>query len=126
MHDPGGLGPGYEQGNVFAYRYDSETIPGDQRLQADLGTMLQMLDVIYAADEETTDPFSEVLRSVLELQRSYSRDGNTPEMQLRGRLLKQDGPRALQPLLSEIPGLSFDPDVEVGEGPAARRGSRGF
>ena len=74
MHDPGGLGPGYEQGNVFAYHYDSETIPDDERLQADLLTMLQMLNVLYAADEptlpneETTDPFSKILRHVLELQ----------------------------------------------------------
>jgi hypothetical protein len=122
LHDPGGLGPGYEQGNVFAYRYDSETIPDDERLQADLLTMLQMLDVIYAADEptltneETADPFSEVLRRVLKLQPSYSRDGNTPEMQLRGRLLKHDGPRALQPLVSAIPGLSYQPEVEGGDG----------
>ncbi len=111
---------GYEHGNVFAYRYDSEAIPDDERLQADLRTMLQMLDAIYAADEETTDSFSEVLRGVLELQPSYSRDGNTPEMQLRGRLLKQDGPRALQPLLSAIPGLSYQPEVEGGDGSGSK------
>jgi MoxR-like ATPase len=120
LHDPGGLGPGYEQGNAFAYRYDSETIPDDERLQADLRTMLEMLDAIYAADEQTTDSLSEVLRRVLELQPSYSSDGNTPEMQRRGRLIKQDGPRALQPLLSEIPGLSFEPDVEAGDGTSSK------
>ena len=78
--------------------------------------MLQLLDAIYTADEETTDSFSEVLRRVLELQPSYSSDSSTPEMQLRARLIKQDGPRALQPLLSDIQGLSFEPDVEAGDG----------
>ena len=37
-------------------------------------------------------------------------------MQLRGRLLKQDGPSSLQSLLSDVSGLSFEPEVEGGDG----------
>ena len=116
LHDPGGLGQGYEQGNVIAYRYDNEAIPDDERLQADLRTMLEMLMPSMPPTRKQPIPFRTFCERVLELQRSYSSDGNTPEMQLRGRLLKHDGPRALQPLLSDIPGLSYRPEVEGGDG----------
>jgi hypothetical protein len=56
LHDPGGLGPGYEQGNVFAYRYDSEAIPDDETLRGDLRAMLEMLDVIYKNEQPPKPP----------------------------------------------------------------------
>ena len=61
------------------------------------------------------EPFSEIMRRVLELQRSYS-SSNTPEMQLRGRLVRDDGRRALQLFFSDTPSLTFKPDVEGATG----------
>lgn len=126
LHDPGGPGQSYEQANVVAYRYDCEAIPEDEGLQTDLRTMLQMLDTVYADEDlvpPTPDPetFADILRGVLELQGSWSGRGNTLEMQRRSQLLKQEGPRVLQPLLSDIPSLSFEPKVEGGDGSAGSK-----
>lgn len=64
LRDPGGLGEGYELGNVYAYRYESAAIPADEQLQGDVCKLLQMLDLIYL-DEELQDEQSRVLHKVV-------------------------------------------------------------
>ena len=124
LHDPGGLGQGYEQGNVFAYRYDRDAVPEDEVLRGDLHVMLRMLGAVYEdedlvadpTDDELANPLSGILRRVLALQPRWSSDGATREMERRGQLVKEEGPRALRSLLSDIDGLSFAPSVEGGDG----------
>ena len=71
--------------------------------------------VVRAREPEPSEPFSEIMRRVLELQRSYS-SSNTPEMELRGRLVRHDGRRTLQLLLSDLPTFSFNPEIEGRDG----------
>ncbi len=71
--------------------------------------------VVRAREPEPSEQFSEIMRRVLELQRSYS-SRNTPEMELRGRLVRQDGPRAVKRSLTDLPTLSFKLDFEGRDG----------
>lgn len=50
LMDRGGLGDGYERGNVAATLYYTESIPDDAELAADVDRMLSLLRVLY--DEE--------------------------------------------------------------------------
>ena len=56
LHDPGPVGPFWEQGSVVAFRYDSEAIPDDEQLRVDLGAMLEKLDVIYENEDSAPKP----------------------------------------------------------------------
>ncbi|WP_259275880.1 MrcB family domain-containing protein [Micromonospora chalcea] len=49
-----GLGRGYERGNVFAIRYNRSSLPNGARLSTDLGRMVELLKVLYAASGEPT------------------------------------------------------------------------
>lgn len=49
LHDPRGLGEQYEYGNVFARRYDAQSMPNESQLQQDLVDFLKMLDQLYQA-----------------------------------------------------------------------------
>ena len=58
LADPGGLGAGYEQGNVFALRYDADAIPEDQTLAEDFIDMLPLLARLYEAESRQAEDIS--------------------------------------------------------------------
>src|SRR5262249_36581093 len=50
LADPGGLGEGYEKGNLYSYRYEKDAIPADAQLETDLLNLLRKLDRLYASE----------------------------------------------------------------------------
>ncbi|MGH9198598.1 MAG: MrcB family domain-containing protein, partial [Acidimicrobiia bacterium] len=52
LKDPGGLGAGYEKGNVVARRYAQGAIPDEETLRADLSTFVERLAHLYRAEED--------------------------------------------------------------------------
>ena len=81
--------------------------------------------VVRAREPEPSEPFSDIMRRVLELQRSYS-SSNTPEMQLRGRLVTARRPTRLQRLLSDPPPYRSNLISKVATGGDQRRGFPGL
>jgi energy-coupling factor transporter ATP-binding protein EcfA2 len=59
--------------------------------------------------------FSEIMAEVLDLQQSWTKD-NTPEMERRGQLIRDLGPKALSVLLPPRSVLSFSPAIEGRDG----------
>lgn len=55
LADPGGLGDGYEAGNVTAITYPTGSIPNDTKLRADLDEMLELLRELDAAPVESSE-----------------------------------------------------------------------
>jgi hypothetical protein len=51
LHDPGPLGPGYENGNVVAFAYESNAIPDDASLAKDARLFAGGLGRLYAEHE---------------------------------------------------------------------------
>ena len=56
LKDPGGLGEGYQQGNVFAIRYEQGQVPDDQTIQNDVSRLGPLLNALYRAPEESPVP----------------------------------------------------------------------
>jgi MoxR-like ATPase len=54
LHDPHGLGQGYEKGNVVAYRYGADSEVPEAQLHSDLKTMLQLLSQLHSTTGTTT------------------------------------------------------------------------
>ncbi len=70
---------------------------------------------------ELTNPNAvmEIIRQVLDLQQSWMKD-NTPEMNLRGRLIRDVGPEVLKTLMPAPSTLSFTPSIEGRDGVGAK------
>jgi hypothetical protein len=116
-------------------RYDSKAIlgrahgiqfPGDGNLAwdefsggerttrkklTDLGFTVVKKGLNVGGTPEDAMPVGELINWVLELQHSWS-DENTPEMQERGELVRNEIPVAIKSLLPEPGSLPFSPDVE--------------
>jgi hypothetical protein len=58
LNDPGGLGEGYEQGNVFAIRYEHGRVPDDQAIQNDVSRLGPLLNALYGASDQSPVPNS--------------------------------------------------------------------
>lgn len=56
---PGGVGEGYEIGNVAAIRYDRESLPDDETLFGDMIKMVSLLMTLYSQPNE--DPWDEFI-----------------------------------------------------------------
>ncbi len=55
LRDPGGLGEGYEKGNVVAFRYGVDEPIDEDQLRVDLAIMLRMLGRLYEATDAASD-----------------------------------------------------------------------
>jgi MoxR-like ATPase len=58
LKDPGGLGEGYQHGNVFAIRYELGKVPDDQTIQGDLSSFAPLLNTLYRTSNLSAVPNS--------------------------------------------------------------------
>jgi len=58
LNDPGGLGQGYEHGNVFAIPYDRGKVPNDEIIQNDVTRLAPLLNALYETPNVSSVPNS--------------------------------------------------------------------